>query len=101
MTPTQDEIGFGRSIVRENNEHFFAAVLLLKCLEYLGYFPELSVIPAAIVNHVRVCLRLAPDTRPTWVTTPNATNRTLRKLDHSFEAVKGRRGLKEPLPKAS
>ena len=31
------------------------------------------------------------------VTTPNVKNRTLRKLDHSFEAAKGRRGLKAPL----
>jgi hypothetical protein len=30
------------------------------------------------------------------VTTPNVKNRTLRKLDHSFEALKGRRGLNEP-----
>ncbi len=31
------------------------------------------------------------------VTTPNVKNRTLRNFDHSFEAAKGRRGLKEPL----
>src|ERR1700679_80145 len=31
------------------------------------------------------------------VTTPNVTDRTLRNLDHSFEAAKGRRGLKAPL----
>jgi hypothetical protein len=31
------------------------------------------------------------------VTTPNVKNRTLRNLGHSFEAAKGRRGLKEPL----
>jgi hypothetical protein len=60
FTPTQDEIGFARSLVRDSNEHFFAAVLLLKCLQYLGYFPELSAIPTAIVNHVRICLRLSP-----------------------------------------
>ena len=31
------------------------------------------------------------------VTTPNVKNRTLRNFDHSFEAAKGRRGLKTPL----
>jgi len=31
------------------------------------------------------------------VITPNVKNRTLRNLDHSFEAAKGRRGLKAPL----
>jgi len=52
-----DEVDFVRSLIR-GDEHFFAAVLLLKCLQYLGYFPELSEIPATIVKHVRVCLRL-------------------------------------------
>lgn len=66
FTPTQDEIGFARSLVRDSNEHFFAAVLLLKCLQYLGYFPELSAIPTAIVNHVRICLRLSPATTPAY-----------------------------------
>jgi len=66
FTPTQDEIGFARSIVRENTEHFFAAVVLLKCLQYVGYFPELSAIPTAIVNHIRICLRLSPDTTPAY-----------------------------------
>ena len=64
FTPAQDEIGLAWSLVRENNEHFFAAVLLLKGLQYLGYFPDLSAIPTAIVNHVRICLRLSPDTTP-------------------------------------
>ncbi len=35
------------------------------------------------------------------VTTPNVKNRTLRKLDHSFEAAKGRRGLKGTPPEPS
>jgi hypothetical protein len=30
------------------------------------------------------------------VTTPNVKNRTLRKLDHSIQAVRGRKGLNEP-----
>lgn len=57
FTPAPDEVDFVRSLIR-GDEHFFAAVLLLKCLQYLGYFPELSEIPVAIVKHVRICLRL-------------------------------------------
>jgi len=46
---------FGRALVR-SGEHLFAAVVLLKCRQYLGYSAALSEIPASIVNHVRVCL---------------------------------------------
>ena len=66
FTPAPHEIGFARSLVR-SNEHFFAAVLLLKCIQYLGYFPEFSEIPAAVVNHVRICLRLSAQTAETIV----------------------------------
>jgi hypothetical protein len=53
FTPARDEIGFARSLVRENNEHFFAAVLLLKCLQYLGYFPDLSAWPRSAMMKAR------------------------------------------------
>jgi hypothetical protein len=33
FTPTQEEVQFGRKLVR-NDEHFFAAVVLLKCLQF-------------------------------------------------------------------
>ena len=56
FTPALAEIDFARSLAHRN-EHFFAAVLLLKCVHYLGYFPELSEIPATVVNHVRIWLR--------------------------------------------
>jgi Domain of unknown function (DUF4158) len=65
FTPAPHEIDFARSLVR-SNEHFFAAVLLLKCIQYLGYFPEFSEIPAAVVNHVRVCLRLSAQEMPAF-----------------------------------
>jgi hypothetical protein len=48
-----------------------------------------------------LCLRLKRDLRnpldQIGVTTPNVKNRTLRNLDHSLQAVNGRRGLNEPL----
>ena len=66
FTPDQDEVGFIRSLIRDNNQHLFAAMLLLKCLQYVGYFPELSEIPVTIVNHVRICLRLSPDATPAY-----------------------------------
>lgn len=65
FTSTDEEMSFGRSLVR-SGEHLFAAVVLLKCLQYLGYFPELSEVPASIVNHVRVCLRLPLPAMPVY-----------------------------------
>lgn len=55
FTPTQDEIGFARSLVRDSNEHFFAAVLLLKCLQYLStaWRPRRSTKTRAAARHGR------------------------------------------------
>ncbi|HEY4050079.1 MAG TPA: DUF4158 domain-containing protein [Acidobacteriaceae bacterium] len=41
FTPTQEEIDFARSLVRSRGEHFFASVLLLKGLQYLGYLESI------------------------------------------------------------
>lgn len=82
FTPAQEEAEFARSIVRGSDEHFFAAALLLKCLQYLGYFPELSEIPAAIINHVRVCLRLRPDARPAYDQTRTMRRHQTAILNH-------------------
>jgi Domain of unknown function (DUF4158) len=65
FTPALAEIDFARSLVR-SNQHFFAAVLLLKCLQYLGYFPEFYEIPTTVVNHVRICLRLSAQEMPAF-----------------------------------
>ena len=65
FTPTDEEVTFGRSLVR-GDEHFFAAIVLLKGVQYLGYFPELAEVPASIVNHIRVCLRLSPHLMPAY-----------------------------------
>ena len=57
FTPTAEEIAFGHLLVRRNAS-VFTVILLLKCAQYLGYFPALTEIPSAIINHVRTCLRL-------------------------------------------
>jgi hypothetical protein len=48
FTPAQEEVDFVRSLAR-SSEHAFASVLLLKCLQFLGYFPDLSEIPVAVI----------------------------------------------------
>ena len=65
FTATDEEVAFGRSLVR-SDEHFFAAIILLKGVQHLGYFPELAEVPASIVNHIRVCLRLPPLLMPAY-----------------------------------
>jgi hypothetical protein len=73
FTPALAEIDFARSLVR-SNQHFFAAVLLLKCLQYLGYFPEFYEIPTTVVkrSHLLAAVgagnaRLRSDAYPTEV----------------------------------
>jgi TnpA family transposase len=85
FTPTEDEIAFGQELVRRDT-HFFAIMLLLKCAQYLGYFPALAEVPPAIVNHVRICLRLPMHLIPT-----TDQPRTLRR-HHS--AIRDHLGLK-------
>ena len=85
FTPTEDEIAFGQALVRRDT-HFLAILLLLKCAQYLGYFPALAEVPPAIVNHLRVCLRLPMHLIPT-----TDQPRTLRR-HHS--AIRDHLGLK-------
>ena len=86
FSPEPHKIDFARSLVR-SNEHFFAAVLLLKCIQYLGYFPEFSEIPAAVVNHVRVCLRLSAQEMPAF-----GPMRTLQRYQTAIIARSKREG---------
>ncbi|HEX4664250.1 MAG TPA: DUF4158 domain-containing protein, partial [Terriglobales bacterium] len=85
FTPTPDEVNFARSFAR-SDEHFFAAVLLLKSLQYLGYFAEICEIPAAVVNHVRICLRLPVQELPAYD--------QIRTLRRHQTAIRGRLQLK-------
>ena len=63
FTPTAEDIAFGHTLV-QRHAAIFPVILLLKCAQYLGYFPALSAIPSAIVNHVRLCLRLPAHLEP-------------------------------------
>ena len=83
FTPTAEEMAFGQTLV-QRPAALFPVILLLKCVQYLGYFPALSAIPAAIVNHVRVCLRLPAHLEP--LTPPP---RTLRRHEQAIRAYLG------------
>lgn len=58
FAPTPDEAGWARGRT-QNDQHFLALVVLLKCYPRLGYFPKLMDVPAVVVDHVRGKLDLA------------------------------------------
>jgi hypothetical protein len=83
FTPTAEDIAFGHTLV-QRHAAIFPVILLLKCAQYLGYFPALSAIPSAIVNHVRLCLRLPAHLEP--LTPPP---RTLRRHERAIRTYLG------------
>lgn len=67
-TPTQTEIQFGYTVAR-GEVPLLSLLLLLKTFQRLGYFPRLTDIPTAIVNHVATRLGLAAGVMPAIGTT--------------------------------
>src|SRR5688572_3713815 len=67
-TSTQDEILFIQKKLRRNlnernssstyEKHCFNAMVLLKCFQRLGYFPDLRTVPENIIAHIRQQLKL-------------------------------------------
>jgi Domain of unknown function (DUF4158) len=53
FTPTQDEVSWARARTT-SEQHRLALVVLLKCYQRLGYFPNLLKVPSEIISHVRV-----------------------------------------------
>jgi TnpA family transposase len=62
FVPTSDEIGWARGRT-QNDQHFLALVVLLKCYQRLGYFPKLADVPAVVVDHLRGELGLADEVK--------------------------------------
>lgn len=52
FTPTCDEIAWARAQTR-SDQHLMTLLVLLKCHQRLGYFPQLAAVPAAVVERVR------------------------------------------------
>lgn len=63
FTPTKDELAFARKTARSPISQL-SLLVLLKSIQRLGYFPKLSEIPDAIVNHLRSCLSLISAIEP-------------------------------------
>ena len=58
FTPTPGEVEWARGRT-QNDQHFLALVVRLKCYQRLGYFPKLAEVPVVVVDHVRGKLELA------------------------------------------
>jgi len=63
LSPSPDEVAWARDLTRSDG-HLLALVTSLKCFQRLGYFPRLSEVPHAVVDHLRRCLDLAETTAP-------------------------------------
>ena len=58
FTPARGEVEWARGRA-QNDQHFLALVVRLKCYQRLGYFPKLAEVPVMVVDHVRGKLELA------------------------------------------
>lgn len=56
-TPTAEEIALAQKHAQAVG-HQFTLLILLKAFQRLGYFPGLDEIPAAVITHIKHCLRL-------------------------------------------
>lgn len=63
FTPTLDEMTWAQSNVRSGFS-VLTLLVLLKAFQRLGYFPEIGVVPAPIVHHVRAAVGLGELVEP-------------------------------------
>jgi hypothetical protein len=76
LTPTAEDVAWARQRCR-SDEHVLALVVSLRCFGRLGYFPRSEDVPAAVVDHVRRCLKLADAIVPVRGTPTAKLHRTL------------------------
>jgi TnpA family transposase len=78
-TPSSADLAFADSTAR-GAAPTLTVLLLLKTFERLGYFPRLSDVPLAVMQHLRVALCLPADL------TPEVTPRTLYRYHQAIRA---------------
>src|SRR2546423_10063098 len=59
-TPTPEDVAFVSTIARGPSQKF-ALMILLKVFQKLGYFPAPTLIPEAIITHIRAVMKLPED----------------------------------------
>jgi hypothetical protein len=63
FTPTEDEAAWARERT-ETPEALLALLVDLKCFQKMARFRAREEVPAAVIDHVRHCAGLAPETGP-------------------------------------
>ena len=79
-TPTAEELAFAQKTARSPSAQL-SLLVLLKAFQHLGYFPKLSEVPVALVQHLRSCLALLPTLEPGY-----EENRTLYRHHQAIRA---------------
>lgn len=62
-TPTPEEIKFVKSRIK-SHAGLLSFMVMLKSFQRLGYFPQPELVPAAVINHLRSCLKLYKWVKP-------------------------------------
>jgi hypothetical protein len=60
FTPTDTEVSWARGHTQDEH-HLLMLVVWLKSYPWLGYFPKIAEVPAAVSGHVRGALGLADE----------------------------------------
>lgn len=77
-TPTSEEIKFVKSRIK-SHAGLLSFMVMLKSFQRLGYFPHPELVPAAVINHLRSCLKLN-----SWVKAiPSTRSRALLSTSNS------------------
>ena len=79
-TPTDDDLQFLKQATTQEPVLRLNVMLLLKTFQSLGYFPDLDDIPNAIIQHIRMTLKIPQDVTPGY---PND-----RTLYRHYEAIR-------------
>lgn len=56
---SEEELSFAKSESKKSS-HYFTLLTLMKCQQYLGYFPSLKDVPQQVQNYLRVQIGLLP-----------------------------------------
>jgi len=87
-TPRVEDLQFLKETITHAPVLRLNMMLLLKTFQSLGYFPDLNEIPVQIVQHIRIALKLPPETWPGYI-----SDKTLYRHHEAVRAYLNVRGF--------
>ena len=87
-TPGVEDLQFLKDTITHEPVLRLNMMLLLKTFQSLGYFPDLNEIPVQIVQHIRIALKLPPETWPGYI-----SDKTLYRHHEAVRAYLNVRGF--------